>query len=58
MAKPSKVKEPVTFRAWLMDPEMYVRRGELVQVVEWIIQLNALKNETFWQRMKRKFKGA
>ena len=58
MAKPGREKEPLTFRAWLEHPELYVRRGELVQIVERVILIHAKKNQSWWQTLKDKFKGA
>ena len=57
VAKDAKPK-PVTFHDYLNHPEKYVRRGELVQVIDRIVRLQLLQNEGWWQKIKRKFKGA
>lgn len=56
VAKEVKDK-PVTFRDYLNYPEKYVRRGELVQVIDRIVRLHAEKNKSWLARMKDKFKG-
>ena len=52
MAKPAKPKE-VSFKEWLEHPEKYVRRGEVVQVVDKVIRLNELQKvkQSWWRRL-------
>ncbi len=52
VAKPGKIKD-VSFKEWLEHPERYVRRGEVVQVVDKIIRLNELKRkrDAWWRRL-------
>jgi hypothetical protein len=56
IAKEAK-QTPVTFRDYLNDPEKYVRRGELVQIVDRIVRLQLLQRPTWWEKIKGKLKG-
>lgn len=56
VAKEMKSK-PVTFKDYLNYPEKYVRRGELVQIVDRIVRLQLLQRPTWWAKIKAKFKG-
>jgi hypothetical protein len=53
MAKPGKSKNEVSFKEWLEHPDRYVKRGEIVQVVDKLIRLNALKQkrDAWWRRL-------
>ena len=56
IAKAAKEK-PVTFKDYLNDPEKYVRRGELVQIVDRIVRLQLLSRPTWRQRVKARIGG-
>lgn len=59
MAKPGKQKD-ISFKEWLEHPERYVRRGEVVQVVDKLLRLDELKRKRdrrWWSNWWRAFWG-